>query len=179
MSNFKHNIPNYIKTINSYIGSALPYKSLEPKKLNEAMHYAALSGGKRIRPLLTYASAEAIKLDSHLVTPVAVSIELLHCFSLAHDDLPSMDNDELRRGKPSLHIAFDEATAILAADALQSLAFQILSTDPILKNKDHIRASLASLIAKASGASGMTGGQALDLEAEGKILNIDDLPCYE
>ena len=175
MSNFKENIPNYIKTINRYIGSTLPDKLLEPKKLNEAMHYATLSGGKRIRPLLAYASAEAIKLESYLITPAAASIELLHCFSLAHDDLPSMDDDKLRRGKPSLHIAFGEAIAILAADALQSLAFEILATDSTLDQKDHIRSSLANLIATASGISGMTGGQALDLEAEGKNLSLGEL----
>ncbi|MBC8227843.1 MAG: polyprenyl synthetase family protein [Gammaproteobacteria bacterium] len=175
MIGFQEKIPSYIEIINKYISSVLPHELSKPRKLSEAMHYASLNGGKRIRPLLTFATAETIRVDIHTVTPAAVSIELLHCFSLAHDDLPSMDDDKLRRGKPSLHIAFGEAIAILAADALQSLAFEILASDPILDQKDRIRSSLANLIATASGISGMTGGQALDLEAEGKNLSIGEL----
>ena len=142
---------------------------------NEAMHYAVMNGGKRIRPLLTYASAEALDIDPLLLTPAAAAIELLHCFSLVHDDLPAMDDDDLRRGKLSLHKAFNEGIAILAADAMQSLAFHVLANDASLNQKDDIRASLSSLIAEASGTSGMTGGQALDIEAEGKTIDLKDL----
>jgi geranylgeranyl pyrophosphate synthase len=134
-----------------------------------------MNGGKRIRPLLTYASAEALDIDPLLLTPAAAAIELLHCFSLVHDDLPAMDDDDLRRGKLSLHKAFNEGIAILAADAMQSLAFHVLANDSSLNQKDGIRASLSSLIAEASGTSGMTGGQALDIEVEGKTIVLKDL----
>jgi len=144
-------------------------------KLHEAMHYAVMNGGKRIRPLLVYASGEALEIDAENLTPAAAAIELLHCFSLVHDDLPSMDDDQLRRGQPSVHVAFNEATAILAADALQSLAFHILAVDPIYQHQENIPANLIALLAQASGTNGMSGGQALDLNAEGKTLDQAEL----
>ena len=139
------------------------------------MHYAVMNRGKRIRPLLVYTSGEVLQIDREQLTPAAAAIELLHCFSLVHDDLPSMDDDSLRRGQPSVHIAFNEATAILAADALQSLAFHILAVDPIYRNQNNLSANLIALLAEASGTNGMSGGQALDLAAEGKILDQSEL----
>ncbi len=170
MTHFDNRLEDYMSKIDSYLESILPIKTIPPTDLHEAMHYAVMTGGKRIRPLLVYATGEALEVDSDSLTPPAAAIELLHCFSLVHDDLPSMDNDDLRRGKPSVHIAFDEATAILAADALQSLAFHVLATTPIYQDQDDIRIKLIALIAKASGTGGMTGGQALDLASEGLLL---------
>ena len=175
MELFKDKSEKYTLEVNAYLQAYLPKKEASPQVLHEAMHYAVMNGGKRIRPLLTYASAEALDIDPLLLTPAAAAIELLHCFSLVHDDLPAMDDDDLRRGKLSLHKAFNEGIAILAADAMQSLAFHVLANDSSLNQKDAIRTSLSSLIAEASGTSGMTGGQALDIEAEGKIIDLKDL----
>jgi len=175
MELFKDKSEKYTLEVNTYLKDYLPKKEASPQVLHEAMHYAVMNGGKRIRPLLTYASAEALDIDPLLLTPAAAAIELLHCFSLVHDDLPAMDDDDLRRGKLSLHKAFNEGIAILAADAMQSLAFHVLANDSSLNQKDGIRASLSSLIAEASGTSGMTGGQALDIEAEGKTIVLKDL----
>ena len=175
MELFKDKSEKYTLEVNTYPKDYLPKKEASPQVLHEAMHYAVMNGGKRIRPLLTYASAEALDIDPLLLTPAAAAIELLHCFSLVHDDLPAMDDDDLRRGKLSLHKAFNEGIAILAADAMQSLAFHVLANDSSLNQKDGIRASLSSLIAEASGTSGMTGGQALDIEVEGKTIVLKDL----
>ena len=175
MELFKDKSEKYTLEVNTYLKDYLPKKEASPQVLHEAMHYAVMNGGKRIRPLLTYASAEALDIDPLLLTPAAAAIELLHCFSLVHDDLPAMDDDDLRRGKLSLHKAFNEGIAILAADAMQSLAFHVLANDSSLNQKDDIRASLSNLIAEASGTSGMTGGQALDIEAEGKTIDLKDL----
>lgn len=144
-----------------------------PQRLHEAMRYAVFNGGKRIRPLLVYAAGECTGAAQSALDSPAVAIELIHAFSLVHDDLPAMDDDDLRRGKPTLHIAYDEATAILAADALQPLAFgAIAEADAIDAG---VRCKLAGLIAHACGSVGMTGGQALDLAAEGSTLNAADL----
>ena len=175
MELFKDKSEKYTLEVNTYLQACLPKKEASPQVLHEAMHYAVMNGGKRIRPLLTYASAEALDIDPLSLTPAAASIELLHCFSLVHDDLPAMDDDDLRRGNLSLHKAFNEGIAILAADAMQSLAFHVLANDSSLNQKNDIRVSLSSLIAEASGTSGMTGGQALDIEAEGKIIDLKDL----
>ena len=175
MELFKDKSEKYTLEVNAYLQAYLPKKEASPQVLHEAMHYAVMNGGKRIRPLLTYASAEALDIDPLLLTPAAAAIELLHCFSLVHDDLPAMDDDDLRRGNLSLHKAFNEGIAILAADAMQSLAFHVLANDSSLNQKNDIRVSLSSLIAEASGTSGMTGGQALDIEAEGKIIDLKDL----
>ena len=166
---------NYIGKIESYLQKILPKTTIPPINLHEAMHYAVMNGGKRIRPLLVYASGEALQIDTKKLTPAAAAIELLHCFSLVHDDLPSMDDDDLRRGQPSAHIVFNEATAILAADALQSLAFHVLAVDPLYRKEDKARINLIALISEASGTNGMSGGQALDLSAEGKKLDQGQL----
>ncbi len=143
-------------------------------RLGEAMQYACLNGGKRLRPILVYAAAEAVGAEPEVADDPAVSVELVHCYSLAHDDLPAMDNDDLRRGKPTVHKAFDEATAILVGDALQTLAFEVLSaSNPDLGPA--IVLAMVSSLSKASGALGMVGGQATDFAASGQSLDIDQL----
>jgi len=135
------------------------------------MRYSVLGGGKRIRPLLVYATGEALGIAIDYLDAPAAAIEMMHAFSLIHDDLPAMDDDELRRGKPTTHLAFDEATAILAADALQPLAFQILIESTALQAHPAEQTRVIGLLARACGTNGMTGGQAMDMEAEGKQLD--------
>ena len=142
--------------------------------LAQAMRYAALGGGKRIRPFLLIESARLFGIVQAEALPAACALECVHCYSLVHDDLPSMDDDALRRGRPTLHIAFDEATAILAGDALHTLAFEILS-DPGTHPDPAIRAELVLLLAKAGGWQGMALGQALDLSPERRDFGPDDI----
>ena len=175
MDSFNSKIEGYIEKVESYLKEALPKTTIPPVKLHEAMHYAVMNGGKRIRPLLVYASGEALQVNTEQLTPAAAAIELLHCFSLVHDDLPSMDDDNLRRGQPSVHIAFNEASAILAADALQSLAFNILAVDPVYRHEESLPVNLIALLSEASGTNGMSGGQALDLAVEGQTLDRGEL----
>lgn len=139
------------------------------------MHYSATAGGKRIRPMFVYASGRALNLDENTLDGIAVSIELIHTYSLIHDDLPSMDDDDLRRGKPSCHRKFDEATAILAGDALQALAFEILGRDQTLRAEPQRQAAIILELARACGANGMAGGQVLDLASLGKQISQKDL----
>ena len=136
--------------------------SRQDGRLEDAMRYAALGGGKRLRPFLLIESARLFGIEENEALPAACALECVHCYSLVHDDLPSMDDDAIRRGRPTLHIAFDEATAILAGDALLTLAFEVL-TDPSTHPEPAIRAELVHLLAKASGWQGMVLGQALDL----------------
>ena len=175
MTPFKAKTSDHIEEINNYLESWLPDSQIPPKNLHQAMNYSVMNGGKRIRPLLTFAAAESLNIDHKMLIPAAASIELLHSFSLVHDDLPCMDDDDLRRGQPATHKAFDEATAVLAADALLSLAFEILSSDLNFNETKEINASLISLIANATGSNGITGGQALDLNAEGLVLGQSEL----
>lgn len=149
--------------------AVLPAAEIEPARLHQAMRYAALGGGKRIRPLLCYGAGEALGLSPALLDRPAVAVELIHAYSLIHDDLPAMDDDDLRRGRPTCHRAFDEATAILAGDALQSLAFQTLAEATELPPTT--RVAMVEGLALASGSRGMAGGQALDLAAEGQHLD--------
>jgi len=138
----------------------------DPRKpLFEAMRHAAIGGGKRLRPLLTVATAELFNVDRRRAVRAAVAIECIHVYSLIHDDLPAMDNDDLRRGKPTVHRAFDEATAILAGDALHALAFEILGQDETSPDP-FVRSELMLELARASGPAGMAGGQMMDLAAE-------------
>jgi farnesyl diphosphate synthase len=137
------------------------------------MRYAVLNGGKRVRPLLVYATGECLDLDAGLLDAPAVAIELIHAFSLVHDDLPAMDDDDLRRGVPTVHRRFDEACAILAADALQPLAFGVLASAPGVDERQIV--DLVQLIASACGSRGMTGGQSIDLSSEGKSLTRIEL----
>ena len=153
----------------------LPDSNLHPRRLHQAMRYAALGGGKRIRPVLVYAAGETVGADRDILDASACAVEMIHAYSLAHDDLPAMDDDELRRGKPTCHKAFDEATAILAGDALQALAFQILAEDPALARNETLRPELIKVLARAAGSRGMVGGQAIDLDAVGRELNLAEL----
>lgn len=137
------------------------------------MRYAVLSGGKRVRPQLVYATGECLGVDLEKLDAPATAIELIHAFSLVHDDLPAMDDDDLRRGQPTVHRKFDEATAILAADALQPLAFQVIACAPALDDAD--KSAIAVTIADACGSLGMTGGQSIDLDSEGQTLSADEL----
>jgi farnesyl diphosphate synthase len=172
---FRAQADQYVARIEGFLDRALPQPEVAPARLHEAMRYSILGGGKRIRPLLVYASGEALGVAPDLLDAPAAAIELLHAFSLVHDDLPAMDNDDLRRGRPTTHRAFDEATAILAADAMQPLAFQILATHPPLRHRPDIQVRLVALLAEACGSTGMTGGQAMDLESEGKRLDAATL----
>jgi geranylgeranyl pyrophosphate synthase len=135
------------------------------------MEYSVLGGGKRVRPLLAYASGELCGLAPAAVDSIAAAVELVHAYSLVHDDLPAMDDDDLRRGRPTTHRRFDEATAILAGDALQALAFEILCTDATLGARPSAQAQVIRWLARAIGPAGMVGGQALDLEAEGRRID--------
>jgi len=163
----------FAQRINAYLESALPAADQRPRRLHEAMRYAVLSGGKRVRPLLVYATGDCLQIAGAKLDPVAAAIELIHAFSLIHDDLPAMDDDDLRRGRPTVHRAFDEATAILAADALQPLAFHTLGVSAALSDRE--KAATMSIIAAAAGSLGMTGGQSIDLASEGKTLSADEL----
>lgn len=149
-----------------------PLKKLNTGRLLEAIEYTLLNGGKRMRPLLVYATAESTGLDFAVADHIAAAIEMIHAYSLIHDDLPSMDDDDLRRGQATCHIKFDEATAILAADALQALAFECLSNTPCAHSTV---VKLITILSRAAGAQGMVGGQMLDLEAEGHVLQIKQL----
>ena len=151
----------------------LPPESKAPSLLHRAMRYSALAGGKRFRPVLVYATGRALGLDEHELDPVAAAIEIIHAYSLIHDDLPAMDDDDLRRGRPTCHKAFDEATAILAGDALQALAFEVLARELPAEMSSSLE--IVRLIADACGSTGMAGGQALDLGAVGKHIGIGAL----
>ncbi len=140
-----------------------------PARLGEAMRYAVLGGGKRVRPLLAYAAGEAVAADPGRVDSCAAAVELIHAYSLVHDDLPCMDNDALRRGKPSCHVAFGEATALLAGDALQARAFALVGQSGMGD-----RGAACALLADAAGACGMAGGQAIDLESAGRTLDLSE-----
>jgi len=146
----------------------LPAEDSKPETLHRAMRYSALSGGKYVRPLLVYATGKALGVPAAALDGPACAIELIHSYSLVHDDLPAMDDDDLRRGKPTCHKAFDEATAVLVGDALQTLAFHILAVDTSIAVPAEQRIQMVATLADASGSLGMAGGQAIDLEADGK-----------
>lgn len=158
-----------VARVQATLDQLLPPPQIEPARLHEAMRYSVLDGGKRIRPLLCYAAGEALGVSPALLDRPAAAVELIHAYSLIHDDLPAMDDDELRRGRPTCHRAFDEATAILAGDALQTLAFETLAEATELSATARI--AMVGALALASGSRGMAGGQALDLAAEGKHLD--------
>jgi len=160
--------------IESALERLLPDTAIAPEKLHAAMRYATLGGGKRIRPMLAFAAGEAVGADSSRVEYAACAVELIHVYSLTHDDLPCMDNDDLRRGKPTCHVQYDDATALLVGDALQSLAFEVL-TAPEACADTATQVEMLALLAKASGSRGMAGGQAVDLGATGKTLELAEL----
>ena len=157
------------------LDARLPAADVVPTRLHEAMRYSVLGGGKRIRSALAFATALTVGLTEDNVEAAACAIELVHAYSLVHDDLPAMDDDDLRRGRPTCHKAFDEATAILVGDALQPLAFQLLARDASLPSSPAIRLRLIDLLAEASGTFGMAGGQAIDLAASGRMLDISQV----
>jgi farnesyl diphosphate synthase len=158
----------------SALESALPKIGESPQPLHAAMRYAVLGGGKRVRALLAYASGELAGADVGVVDHAAVAVELVHAYSLIHDDLPCMDDDVLRRGKPTCHVAHGEAMALLAGDALQTLAFEVLAGAPVRHAQTQAPAQIATL-ATAAGSRGMAGGQALDLSHVGAALRLDEL----
>ena len=152
----------------------LPRAEVSPQRLHEAMRYAVLDGGKRVRPLLAFAAGELAGADVARVNITAVAVELIHAYSLVHDDMPCMDDDVLRRGKPTCHVQYDEATALLVGDSLQTLAFQLLAEHRL--NADAQRQlEMIKLLALASGSRGMAGGQAIDLASVGKSLTLPEL----
>lgn len=172
MDNFKESLKYYKKTIEEYLLTILPKSN---DKTAQAMCYAVSNGGKRIRPALVYIIGEMFGTAIEKLNPAAASIELIHCYSLVHDDLPAMDDDDFRRGKPSCHKQFDEATAILAGDALQTLAFEVLSEPNLNPVDDSAKTKMVSCLAKASGSNGMVLGQTLDMESESKFICLDSL----
>lgn len=154
--------------------SLLPSADVAPQRLHAAMRYSVLDGGKRVRPLLAFAAGELAGADVARVNYAAASVELIHAYSLVHDDMPCMDDDVLRRGKPTCHVEYDEATALLVGDALQSLAFQFLS-EQTLSDEPRKQLQMVKLLAVASGSRGMAGGQAIDLASVGKQLTLPEL----
>jgi geranylgeranyl pyrophosphate synthase len=153
----------------------LPPETTMPARLHAAQRYSVLGPGKRIRPALVYATAETLGVPPRHVDAAACAVELIHAYSLVHDDLPAMDDDDLRRGRPTCHKAFDEATAILAGDSLQVLAFQVLANCEGIPGDDRVRVRMIAILAEASGTKGMAGGQALDLAAEGRTLTLTEI----
>ena len=166
-------LAGYSQQVDAQLERILPPASGPAERLFAAMRYSVFNGGKRLRPALCFAAADAIGNSNTNTAKVAAAVEMIHAYSLIHDDLPAMDNDDLRRGKPTCHIQFDEATAILAGDALQSLAFQQLTELTDISSDSKVE--LLSMLASYSGCSGMAAGQAIDLAATGQILNIDQL----
>ncbi len=156
------------------LAQALPAPELAPQRLHQAMRYAVLGGGKRVRPLLAHAAGALCGAAAERLDAAACAVELIHAYSLVHDDLPSMDDDVLRRGKPTCHIEYDEATALLVGDALQSQAFQVLAEKP-LADSPAVQLEMLQLLAQASGSRGMAGGQAIDLASVGQPLMLAEL----
>jgi farnesyl diphosphate synthase len=165
----------YQTRINQYLADKLATYEVNDEKLLSAMQYGLLIGGKRMRPYLSYITGDALGLNLSDVDGIAAALECIHAFSLIHDDLPSMDDDDLRRGQPTCHKAFDEATAILAGDSLQTLAFDILVNHNFSKQVESKRVSLIRQLVHAAGYQGMCGGQALDISATNKKISLADL----
>ncbi len=171
---FTRFLAQHQQRVERLLDKILPDARIAPQRLHQAMRHAALGGGKRIRPLLTYATGRCLGVDPQRLDRPAAAIELIHAYSLVHDDLPAMDDDTLRHGKPSCHAAFGEASAMLAGDALQSLAFHLLARtdDP---EKPEIRLQLLETLAHAAGSRGMAGGQQMDIDAVGSELSLPEL----
>lgn len=161
-----------LQRINPFLDQQLNQAAIEDSRLKKAVAYSLLAGGKRVRPLLVYATADALGVSLNQADHVAAAIEMIHAYSLIHDDLPCMDDDDLRRGRATCHIAYGEATAVLAGDALQAMAFEVLSQTPAEANQI---VEMIQVMAKACGLVGMAGGQSLDLEAENTAANLEQL----
>ncbi|ANE54808.1 MULTISPECIES: (2E,6E)-farnesyl diphosphate synthase [Methylomonas] len=175
MSKLKEYLVACQNRVERALDARLPGENILPQTLHAAMRYSVLDGGKRTRPLLTYATGVAVGLSEDELDAQACAVEFIHVYSLIHDDLPAMDNDDLRRGKPTCHKAFDEATAILAGDALQALAFDTLANDAAIKAGAEARLRMIAALARASGSQGMVGGQAIDLGSVGRKLTLPEL----
>ena len=175
MTDFSERLQVYQNSVESALNRWLPESSVQPEKLHEAMRYSVLGDGKRIRPVILYATGEAFGIDLAALNGPACAVEIIHAYSLIHDDLPAMDDDDLRRGRPTCHKAYDDATAILAGDALQALSFHILAHDPDIQVTVQQRLSMIETLAIASGSRGMAGGQAIDLASVGISLTIAEL----
>ncbi|MDH5784887.1 MAG: (2E,6E)-farnesyl diphosphate synthase [Chromatiales bacterium] len=168
-------LDEYRKRVDGALLRWLPEENSLPEQLHNAMRYAVLGGGKRVRPVLTYATGSALGVDLSRLDGPACAVEMIHAYSLVHDDLPAMDDDELRRGRPTCHIAFDEATAILAGDALLTMAFEVLTSDENMAVSAEQRVKMIRELSLASGNRGMVGGQAIDIAAEGTRLTLEQL----
>lgn len=166
---------NYSQRINQALLTYLPSLNTEPHRLHAAMRYSVTVGGKRIRPILVYTTGQALGLSLAQLDRPAAAVELIHAYSLVHDDLPAMDNDTLRRGQATCHIKFDDATAILAGDALQALAYELLCHNPATPEQANQQLEMLRCLSHASGSTGMAGGQAIDLAAVGKSLSLTEL----
>jgi len=175
MKQLENLLQEYQSCVETALDKWLPAANLQPEHLHEAMRYAVLGDGKRIRPVLVYAAGQVFDINRSALNAPASAVELIHAYSLIHDDLPAMDDDDLRRGRPTCHKAFDEATAILAGDSLQALAFHILAHDNNMIISAEQRIRMIDILAQASGSRGMAGGQAIDLASVGKELNITEL----
>ncbi|VTU06714.1 geranyltranstransferase [Actinobacillus indolicus] len=166
-------LTQYQQRVNQFLEKQLSQYSAHNTPLVDAMSYAVLLGGKRVRPFLIYATGKMLGVPLTQLDHSAAAMEAIHAYSLVHDDLPAMDNDTLRRGKPTCHIAFDEATAILAGDALQSFAFELLAFDPTLNAEQKV--AQMQWLSKSAGAKGMCLGQSLDLQSENKAISLNEL----
>lgn len=164
----------HLQRIEAVLQRVLPSPEIAPQRLHRAMRYAVLGGGKRVRPLLAFAAGELSGAETARTEIGAAAVELIHAYSLVHDDLPCMDDDVLRRGKPACHVQFDEATALLAGDALHSLAFQLLAEHRLAEDPG-AQLEMVKLLAAAAGSRGMAGGQAIDLESVGRTLTVTEL----
>jgi len=173
-TDFRHWSSVLQQRVETQLQAVLPDSGLTPQRLHQAMRYAVLGGGKRVRALLTFAAGEFVQADPDRAVIAACAVELIHAYSLVHDDLPCMDDDVLRRGKPACHVEFDEATALLVGDALQSLAFQLLAEYQVAENTT-IQIKMVRLLASACGSHGMAGGQAIDLAAIGTQPTLAEL----
>ena len=172
IATFDIDLSSYRARAKRALEACLPPADLAPTQLHESMRYAVLNGGKRVRATLVYAAGEAVGADAALLDAPACAVEFIHAYSLVHDDLPAMDDDDLRRGKPSCHRVFGEANALLAGDALQSFAFQVLSDGASNAQRGM---EMVATLAHASGSLGMAGGQATDLAAVGRDISLDEL----
>ncbi|CAA6823379.1 MAG: Octaprenyl diphosphate synthase (EC / Dimethylallyltransferase (EC / (2E,6E)-farnesyl diphosphate synthase (EC / Geranylgeranyl pyrophosphate synthetase (EC [uncultured Thiotrichaceae bacterium] len=175
MSGISESLRTYQQRVDATLERVLPAANVMPVRLHDAMRYSVLEGGKRVRPLLVYATGEALGVAPEVLDIPAVSVEMIHAYSLVHDDLPAMDDDDLRRGKPSCHRQFDEATAILVGDALQAQAFQLLASATELDVPAVQRLRMVQQLGRAAGSRGMVGGQAIDLDAVGHSLTEIEL----
>ncbi len=171
-TDFGTRVPAYLDRLALALDRRLPGAAEDPTRLHEAMRYAC-DGGKRLRALLVYAAGEALGVPVDRLDAPACAVELIHAYSLVHDDLPAMDDDDLRRGRPTVHKAYDEATGILVGDGLQTQAFAVLADEPTLGTAQRLR--MVSILARASGSLGMVGGQAVDIASEGRKISLAEL----